>query len=248
MCVAFCGRCLGVILNLFSIVACLANVLLFFPGGKQLQYHQISDEVWLFGGIVGSGIVMLFSAKMLSDLGYEDCCGCCGNESCGKRFAMCSSIIFAVIGLLGSGYSFLVSVIAIKNGPKCLMDNHVWGYPFHNGDYLENKSLWKKCLEPEDVVPWNLILFCILLVIAVVQMLVCIVQVVKGLLGVLFGDCRCCSGRCGVSGDLGPYFSGAAGRDWPPALTEDTGEGAATESGAGRRGSADSPFRHPGKQ
>ncbi|KAM8769920.1 transmembrane 4 L6 family member 4-like [Rhynchonycteris naso] len=196
MCVGDCARCLGGTLNLLSFAAFLANLLLFFPGGKHVHNHQISDEVWFFGGIIGSGIMMLFLANMFSDLRYNDCCGCCGFESCGKRFAMFSSIIYAMIGLLGSGYSCVVSLIAIKNGPKCLMHNDTWGYPFHDGDYLNNKFLWKKCLKPDGVISWNLTFFSILLVIALIQMLICAIQVVNGLLGTLCGDCQCC-GCCG---------------------------------------------------
>lgn len=65
-------------------------------------------------------------------------------------------------------------------------------------DYLNDEALWSKCLKPEDVVPWNLTLFSILLVVGAIQMLLCVIQVVNGLLGTLCGDCQCC-GCCGVS-------------------------------------------------
>lgn len=48
-------------------------------------------------------------------------------------FQMFTSTIFAVIGFLGAGYSFVISAISINRGPKCLMDNSTWGYPFHEG-------------------------------------------------------------------------------------------------------------------
>ena len=65
-------------------------------------------------------------------------------------------------------------------------------------DYLNDEALWSKCRQPADVVPWHLTLFSILLVIGGVQMLLCAIQVVNGLLGTLCGDCQCCS-CCGVS-------------------------------------------------
>jgi hypothetical protein len=65
-------------------------------------------------------------------------------------------------------------------------------------DYLNNQDLWSQCLEPPDVVPWNLTLFSILLIIGGVQMVLCAIQVINGLLGTLCGDCQCC-GCCGVS-------------------------------------------------
>lgn len=72
-------------------------------------------------------------------------------------------------------------------------------------DYLSNTTLWKLCVEPTDIVPWHLTLFSILLIIGGVQMLLCAIQVVNGLLGTLCGDCGCC-GCCGVSSLLCPWF------------------------------------------
>ncbi|XP_016077220.1 PREDICTED: transmembrane 4 L6 family member 4-like [Miniopterus natalensis] len=193
MCTGGCARCLGCILLLLSIIAFLANALLFLPGGKETDNtSHLSEEVWYFGGILGSGFLMLLPANIFLDLNYNDCCGCCGNEKCGKRFAMFTSIIFAVIGFLGAGYSFVISAIAINKGPKCLMENGQWGYPFHKRDYLSDKTLWSKCLKPENVVSWNLTLFSILLGIAVIQMCLCALQVLNGLLGTVLGDC------CGI--------------------------------------------------
>ncbi|KAB1283965.1 Transmembrane 4 L6 family member 4 [Camelus dromedarius] len=111
---------------------------------------------------------------------------------------MFTSTIFAVVGFLGAGYSFVVSAVSINKGPKCLLANNTWGYPFLEGDYLNDNELWKKCQKPEDVIPWNLTLFSILLIIGVVQMIICAIQVINGLLGTLCGDCRCC-GCCRVS-------------------------------------------------
>ncbi|XP_059019782.1 transmembrane 4 L6 family member 4 isoform X3 [Mustela lutreola] len=144
---------------------------------------------------------MIFPALVFLGLKNNDCCGCCGNESCGKRFAMFASTIFAVIGFLGAGYSFVISAISINKGPKCLMGNSTWGYPFHEGDYLKDESLYRQCLEPVNVVPWNLTLFSILLVVGGIQMLLCVIQIVNGLLGTLCGDCQCC-GCCGGDGPV----------------------------------------------
>ncbi|OWK05666.1 hypothetical protein Celaphus_00013031, partial [Cervus elaphus hippelaphus] len=208
---------------------------------------------------------MIFPALVFLGLKNNDCCGCCGNEGCGKRFAltvhkgsglqrtssatwkprqqpqppctrgehsltapapphtsargfrtpsgggragagphlirlqslMFTSTIFAVIGVLGAGYSFIVSAVSINRGPKCLISqNNTWGYPFHEGDYLGNSDLWSRCQKPSDVVPWNLTLFSILLIVGAVQIIICAIQVINGLLGTLCGDCQCC-GCCG---------------------------------------------------
>lgn len=134
MCTGGCAKCLGATLIPLSVFGFLANILLFFPGGKVIDNNDyLSDEVWFFGGILGSGVLMIFPALVFLGLKNNDCCGCCGNESCGKRFAMFTSTIFAVIGFLGAGYSFVISAVSINKGPKCLMDNGMWGYPFHSG-------------------------------------------------------------------------------------------------------------------
>lgn len=202
MCTGGCAKCLGGTLIPLTVFGILANILLFFPGGKVIDNNEhLSEEVWFFGGILGSGFLMIFPVLVFLGLKNKDCCGCCGNERCGKRFAMFTSTIFAVIGFLGAGYSFVISAISINKGSKCLMDNSTWGYPFHDGDYLNDKALWSKCREPKNVVSWNLTLFSILLIIAVFQMLLCTIQVVNGLLGTLCGDCRCC-GCCRGDGPV----------------------------------------------
>ncbi|XP_026179481.1 transmembrane 4 L6 family member 4 [Mastacembelus armatus] len=199
MCSGSFAKCLGISLMPLSIVCVLCNILLFFPGGKAVESENITEQVWYFGGILGSGVLMIFPALVFLGLKNNDCCGCCGNESCGRRFAMLSSILFAAVGVLGAGYSVIVSAVGINHGPKCVisMDGNgtEWGTPFSNGDYLGNQTAWSKCLEPPGVVSWHLSLFSVLLVMGLIQMALCAVQVVNGLLGALCGDC--CGGSDG---------------------------------------------------
>lgn len=203
MCTGSCAKCLGGTLIPLAVLGLLANILLFFPGGRVADNNDhITTEVWFFGGICGNGILMIFPALVFLGLKNNDCCGCCGNQGCGKRFAMFTSSIFAVIGFVGAGYSFVISAVAINKGPKCQVSaNGTWGYPFQDGDYLGDHSLWSKCLKPTDVVPWNLTLFSILLIIGGVQMCLCAIQAINGLLGTLCGDCQCC-GCCGGDGPV----------------------------------------------
>ncbi|XP_074448603.1 transmembrane 4 L6 family member 4 [Larus michahellis] len=201
MCTGGCAKCLGTTLIPLAVLCTLANILLFFPGGKVVENNaHITDEVWYFGGILGSGLLMIFPALVLLGLKNNDCCGCCGNESCGKRFAMFSSIIFAAVGLLGAGYCFILSAIALNRGPKCNTGRE-WTYPFHDGNYLSNHTLWDMCQSPENIVPWNLTLFSLLLVMSGIQAVLCSIQVVNGLFGTLCGDCQCC-GCCGGDGTV----------------------------------------------
>ncbi|KAM9797336.1 transmembrane 4 L6 family member 4 isoform X1 [Syngnathus typhle] len=202
MCSGGFAKCLGITLLPLAIVCVLCNTLLFFPGGKIVEREHITQEVWYFGGIFGSGILMIFPALVFLGLKNNDCCGCCGNESCGRRFAMLSSILFAAVGVVGAAYSVIVSAVAVNHGPRCLAlfnSTQAWTYPFSDGDYLSNSSMWSTCLEPVGVVSWHLWLFCILLLMALIQMALCALQVINGLLGALCGDCcGCCAGNDGA--------------------------------------------------
>ncbi|XP_060098312.1 transmembrane 4 L6 family member 4 [Heteronotia binoei] len=195
MCCGGCAKCLGITLIPLAVLCTLANILLFFPGGYPESSDHISVEVWYFGGILGSGVLMVFPILVFFGLKNNDCCGCCGNESCGKRFAMFTSVIFAGVGVLGAGYSFILSAVALNRGPKCSLHNDTWTYPFENGDYLGNYTLWDVCVSPESVVPWNLTLFSLLLVMSGAQVVLCAIQAINGLFGTLCGDCTCCGVR-----------------------------------------------------
>lgn len=203
MCSGGFAKCLGICLIPLAIVCILCNILLFFPGGEIVDMDHITIQVFYLGGIVGSGVLMIFPALVFLGLKNNDCCGCCGNESCGRRFAMLSSILFAAVGVLGAGYSVIVSAVSINHGPLCQtiqysnssITNLTWSYPFENGNYLKNPDLWKVCLGPGDIINWHLSLFSILLVMGLIQVALCAVQVVNGLLGALCGDCcGCCGG------------------------------------------------------
>uniref|UniRef100_A0A665VBP6 Transmembrane 4 L six family member 4 n=1 Tax=Echeneis naucrates TaxID=173247 RepID=A0A665VBP6_ECHNA len=197
MCSGSFAKCLGATLVPLSVLCVLCNILLFFPSGKSIESKHITNEVWYFGGILGSGVLMIFPILVFLGLKNNDCCGCCGNDNCGRRFAMLGSMLFAAVGVLGSGYSVIVSAVAISSGPMCMTFRNatltVWNTPFNKGNYLSKTSMWSACKEPVDVVSWHLTLFSILLVAGLIQVAICAVQVVNGLLGALCGDCcRCC--------------------------------------------------------
>ncbi|XP_062988191.1 transmembrane 4 L6 family member 4 [Elgaria multicarinata webbii] len=200
MCCGKCAKCLGTILIPLAVLCTIANILLFFPGGTIQDSANISDEVWYFGGILGSGLLMLFPALVFLGLNNNDCCGCCGNESCGKRFAMFSSIIFAAVGILGAAYNIVVASLGVHKGPKCLTyeENNTWSYPFNHGDYLDDKTLWELCKGPESIVTWNLTLFSLLMIMGCAQAVLCLFQVINGLFGAICGDHKCCEGNGAV--------------------------------------------------
>ncbi|XP_075717553.1 transmembrane 4 L6 family member 4-like [Rhinoderma darwinii] len=216
MCSGGCAKCLGIALIPLAILSVLANILLFFPAGKVAESSDhISKEVFYLGGLMGSGVLMIFPALVFLGMKKNDCCGCCGNESCGKRFAMFSSILFAAIGFVGAAYNFIISAVAINKGPLCYLgqgpDGHVWDYPFSSGDYLGDDSLRNKCtiyiidgksdFDTKTIITWNLTLFCILLILSGIQGVLCAIQAINGLIGTICGDCKCC-GCCGNDGPV----------------------------------------------
>ncbi|XP_007900629.1 transmembrane 4 L6 family member 4 [Callorhinchus milii] len=197
MCTGKCAKCLGITLIPLALLCIIANTLLFFPNGETRYNTQetLASSVWCMSGIIGSGILMVFPALVFLGMEKNDCCGCCGNESCGKRFANFSSVIFAAVGVAGAAYCFIVSAVGIHDGPKCALgSNTTFIYPFENGNYLSNHTLWEKCSTPKNIVPWHLTLFSLLLLMSAVQLVLCAFQVINGLIGFICGDCcNCCS-------------------------------------------------------
>nr|XP_008524776.1 PREDICTED: transmembrane 4 L6 family member 1 isoform X2 [Equus przewalskii] len=194
MCYGQCARCIGWSLLLFSILSIVANILLYFPNGetKYASENHLSRFVWLFSGIGGGGLLIFLPAFVFMGLEDEDCCGCCGHEKCGKRCAMLSSILAAVIGLAGSGYCVIVAALGLAEGPLCLDSSGQWNYTFAstNGEYLLNRSTWSQCTEPKHVVEWNVTLFSILLAFGGLEFILCVVQVINGIIGGICGFCN----------------------------------------------------------
>lgn len=58
MCSGGFAKCLGISLLPLAVVCVLCNILLFFPGGKSVDKENITEQVWYFGGILGSGVVV----------------------------------------------------------------------------------------------------------------------------------------------------------------------------------------------
>ncbi|XP_041035855.1 transmembrane 4 L6 family member 4-like [Carcharodon carcharias] len=196
MCYGKCARCIGITLIPLALASIILNTLLFFPNGET-GYNtpeKLAETVWCFSGILGSGLLMVFPVLVFMGMENNDCCGCCGNESCGKRFANFSSIIFAGIGVAGAAYCFIVSAVGLNQGPKCITkSDRNYTYPFADGDYLGNHDIWDTCIEPSNIVSWHVTLFSLLLVISGVQLVLCAIQAINGLIGFICGECSCCS-------------------------------------------------------
>nr|XP_033814025.1 uncharacterized protein LOC117366595 isoform X2 [Geotrypetes seraphini] len=192
MCFEKCAKGIGYNLLALALFCIVANILLYFPNGETIyaRKNELTDYVWYFHGIVGAGLLMFLPASVFIGLEHEDCCGCCGHATCGKRCAMLSSIIAALIGLVGSGYCVIISALALVKGPYCNTGS-IWTYQFANtsGGYLTQYDSWSQCTEPKHIVEWNVALFAILLGLAGIQFILCLVQIINGLIGGICGYC-----------------------------------------------------------
>lgn len=55
--------------------------------------------------------------------------------------------------------------------------------------YLLDTSTWSQCTEPKHVVEWNVSLFSILLALGGIEFILCLVQVINGVMGGICGYC-----------------------------------------------------------
>ncbi|XP_010775498.1 transmembrane 4 L6 family member 4-like [Notothenia coriiceps] len=104
---------------------------------------------------------------------------------------MLLSIAFAAVGVAGAFYSFIVALIGLNSGPLCYAEGE-WTTPFkhRNTSYLAESFLWGKCVEPKNVVQFNIGLFLALMATSCLQALLCAAQIINGLAGCLFGACN----------------------------------------------------------
>ncbi|XP_030655838.1 transmembrane 4 L6 family member 5 isoform X1 [Nomascus leucogenys] len=190
MCTGKCARCVGLSLITLCLVCIVANALLLVPNGETswTNTNHLSLQVWLMGGFIGGGLMVLCPGIAAVRAGGK---GCCGAGCCGNRCRMLRSVFSSAFGVLGAIYCLSVSGAGLRNGPRCLM-NGKWGYHFEDtaGAYLLNRTLWYRCEAPPRVVPWNVTLFSLLVAASCLEMVLCGIQLVNATIGVFCGDCR----------------------------------------------------------
>ncbi|XP_068600847.1 transmembrane 4 L6 family member 1 isoform X1 [Brachionichthys hirsutus] len=185
MCTGKCSLCIAVTLYPLALISIICNIVLFFPGGdvKYAKDGHITEEVKYMGGLIGGGLMVLLPALYIHLTGKDTCCG--------NRCGMFLSIVFAAVGVAGAFYSFGVAVLGLQNGPLCKVIL-VWTTPFKDGDheYLTDDTWWGMCTEPKNIVQFNIGLFATLLATSSLQVILCAVQMINGLVGCLCGTCQ----------------------------------------------------------
>ncbi|XP_051900695.1 transmembrane 4 L6 family member 5 [Pristis pectinata] len=191
MCTGQCSRCIGLILIPLAFICIGANLLLIFPNAERKWVHHITLQVWLMGGIIGGGLFILCPGCAAIRAGGK---GCCGAGCCGNRCRMLRSVFSSAFGVLGSFYCLVVSATGLGHGPLCMVESGQWEYPFLNlpngTNYLMNQTMWDTCIEPKDIVMWNVVLFSILLASSSIELVLCTLQTINAVIGVFCGDCR----------------------------------------------------------
>ncbi|XP_029026973.1 transmembrane 4 L6 family member 1-like isoform X2 [Betta splendens] len=190
MCVSRCLRCVGVSLVSTAIICSLANILLLFPGLSSrflLDRHVTSEATWATG-VWGSGLLVLLGAR--SFVQSSKTRGCCAFRS-----QMLCQVLYSCVSLLGAFICGVVSANGLANGPLCLYNSthgQTWGVPLKPSpgewSYLYNRTLWSTvCLEPQNVVQWNMVLFSVMGSVSGLQVLLCVANVLNSLLGMILG-------------------------------------------------------------
>uniref|UniRef100_A0A3Q2PL84 Transmembrane 4 L six family member 21b n=1 Tax=Fundulus heteroclitus TaxID=8078 RepID=A0A3Q2PL84_FUNHE len=192
MCTGACSKFIAIPLYVLALVSAICNIMLFFPD-FDTQYAsedneedpRLTDEVKYMGGFIGGGIMVIIPAIHIHLTSAKNCCA--------NRCGMFLSIGFAGLGVLGAIFSLSVASVGLSNGPVCQWSNTEsptpsWGRPFLNS-YLNNKEMWDWCKVPENVVEFNVALFSTLLVAAILELILCAIQMVNGLFGCICGTC-----------------------------------------------------------
>lgn len=191
MCTGKCSHFIGLVVIPMALICIAANVLLFFPNAERQWTDNITFEVKLVGGIAGGGILALFPGLSAVRAGGK---GCCGTGCCGNRCRMLRSVFCSLLGILGAIYCFVSSFFGLIDGPWCKIEEDKWDRPFErkrdNESYLLDQSKWTKCLQPPNIVMWNIVLFSIMLGMSILEAVFFAIQIINGCIGFICGDCR----------------------------------------------------------
>uniref|UniRef100_A0A8C8A0Z4 Uncharacterized protein n=1 Tax=Oryzias sinensis TaxID=183150 RepID=A0A8C8A0Z4_9TELE len=183
MCTRKCSLFVAGCMYVLVLLSVTCNTMLFFPGWsvKYAKESHITEQVYYMGGFIGGGVLALIPALYIHLTGDG---GCCSN-----RLGMFFSIAFAAVGMAGAVYSFAVAILGLSNGPLCKDGTGAWVTMFKssNANYMTQKSKWADCAEPKNVVQFNIGLFITLILASFLQALLCVGQIINGIVGCICG-------------------------------------------------------------
>nr|XP_056706309.1 transmembrane 4 L6 family member 19 [Euleptes europaea] len=205
MCVRTCSRILGPCLLTLGLLSIVANIFLLFPSWEwqYLTIGRITKNAIIVPGVWGGGLLVLPAAIHITAVGWR----WSSVHNSGTCQSMFLSIILSALALLGSAACFILSGVGVTEGPLCLYNStynqkkiQQWDYPFlimdtpdlnsRTQNYLYDPSLWNSvCIEPRNVVAWNVYFFFALLIINMVEMVLAALQIINGFFGCICGFC-----------------------------------------------------------
>ncbi|XP_029964164.1 transmembrane 4 L6 family member 5 [Salarias fasciatus] len=198
MCVSRCLRCVGISLVPMAILSMLSNILLLLPELDVrflLDGHVTREAAWSTG-LWGSGFLVLLGARAFVESSKTRGCWA-------FRSQMCCQMLYSCVCLLAAATCCLVSATGLSQGPLCLYNSssgQVWGVPLQPrpdsySGYLYNRTLWTGvCLSPRAVVQWNVVLFSVMGGSSALQTLLCGINLINSVLGLLIGH-SCCHNK-----------------------------------------------------
>ncbi|KAM9820273.1 transmembrane 4 L6 family member 5 [Neosynchiropus ocellatus] len=195
MCVSRWLYCVGVSLIPLAIISMVSNVLLLLPEltVRFLQEGHVTREATWATGLWGSGVLILVAAR--SFISSSRTRGCWT-----FRRQMFCQVLYSSVCLGVSGLSGLVSLTGLVYGPLCLYNSSsgpTWGVPLKpkmdgTAAYFYNSTLWSRvCLQPRGVVLWNLVLFSLMGGSSGLQAVLCGLNVLNTLAGLVLGHGVC---------------------------------------------------------
>lgn len=79
--------------------------------------------------------------------------------------------------------------MVFRNSFKITFVHYLPFFLLRKGEYLSDSSSWKLCTAPANVVEFHIGMFATLLALSCLEIILCAIQMVNGLVGCLCGTC-----------------------------------------------------------
>lgn len=114
--------------------------------------------------------------------------------TCGLQLAICwIRMLYQNLAHIIVLIQFCVSEYTLPNkevSHKISFNSWSWAWSFSSAHrYLLEPTTWSQCYEPKNIVEWNVTLFSILLTLGGFEFILCLIQVINGVLGGICGYC-----------------------------------------------------------